>query len=241
METELITIREASKILGVSVDTLRRWDKAGKLVAVRAGNGAHRRYKRVDIDLLMNDLFTVAKSWVFSNFPGEPHQDFFCQNSSIFQARLGRMETELGHVQGISESYPLLVAITGEIGNNSFDHNLGNWPDTPGVFFAFNVKKRMIVLADRGQGVLVTLRRVRPNLSDHKEALEMAFTQQISGRAPEARGNGLKFVKQVVSENPFSLIFQTGNAKLEMKPNEKKIYVSSIEENFHGCMALIKF
>jgi len=44
----------------------------------------------------------------------------------------------------------LIVAITGEIGNNSFDHNLGKWPDEPGVFFGYDIAKGTVVLADRG-------------------------------------------------------------------------------------------
>lgn len=238
---EFLTIREVSKIIGVSIDTLRRWDKAGRLVAIRAGKGTHRHYRRIDIELFLNDLFTSVRNWAFSNFAVEPPKDFFCQNSSVFQARLSRMGTELGRIQEINSIYPLLVAIAGEIGNNSFDHNLGNWPDILGIFFAFDVNKRIIVLADRGQGILTTLQRVRPGLNDDKEALEIAFTERISGRAPESRGNGLKFVRQVVNVNPFSLIFQTGNAKLEIQSVDKKMLTSNTKETFHGCLALIKF
>ena len=36
-------IGEAAKMLGVSIPTLRRWDKEGKLTAVRTPSG-HRRY-----------------------------------------------------------------------------------------------------------------------------------------------------------------------------------------------------
>jgi len=35
MEEKLLTIAQAAGILDVSVDTLRRWDKNGKLVAMR--------------------------------------------------------------------------------------------------------------------------------------------------------------------------------------------------------------
>ena len=48
------------------------------------------------------------------------------------------------------------VAVAGEIGNNSFDHNLGNWADMIGIFFYYDEKTHTIILADRGQGVLVT-------------------------------------------------------------------------------------
>lgn len=43
-DTELITIRQAAKMLGVHPETLRRWDNEGKLKAVRAGKLGHRRY-----------------------------------------------------------------------------------------------------------------------------------------------------------------------------------------------------
>ena len=41
--SELVSPKEASQRLGVSVDTLRRWEKAGKIIAVRTPAG-HRRY-----------------------------------------------------------------------------------------------------------------------------------------------------------------------------------------------------
>ena len=49
----LITIGEASDILGVSISTLRRWDKDGRLRPEKTTSG-HRRY---DISKLKPDLF----------------------------------------------------------------------------------------------------------------------------------------------------------------------------------------
>lgn len=49
---ELLTIRQVSKILNVSIMTLRRWDKIGKLKAIRVGTRSgigERRYYREDI------------------------------------------------------------------------------------------------------------------------------------------------------------------------------------------------
>ena len=78
------------------------------------------------------------------------------------------------------------------------------------------MRNRKIVLADRGQGILTTLKRVRPELINSSEAMRLAFTETISGRYPETRGNGLKFVRSIIG-NPFSLTFQTGNARLYLK------------------------
>jgi len=44
----LITIREASDLLGVSIKTLRRWEQQGKIASIRTVGG-HRRFRRGDI------------------------------------------------------------------------------------------------------------------------------------------------------------------------------------------------
>ena len=43
MKSKYVSIKKAAKILGVSEDTLRRWDRQGKLTAIRT-EGGHRRY-----------------------------------------------------------------------------------------------------------------------------------------------------------------------------------------------------
>lgn len=48
-QTKLISLREAARILGVNPQTLRRWDKAEKLKAVRVGSRNDRKYKLSDI------------------------------------------------------------------------------------------------------------------------------------------------------------------------------------------------
>jgi hypothetical protein len=58
-----------------------------------------------------------------------------------------------------------------------------------------------MALADRGQGIFQSLARVHPGITDEEEALKAAFEKVISGRAPEQRGNGLKFVRSVLSLN----------------------------------------
>lgn len=242
MDKILLNIREAAQFVGVSVDTLRRWDTNGKVVAIRAGGkGTHRFYRKSDLELFLKDPFALAKSWAFSPNPFEPENEFYCPNSSIFQGRLTRLETLLQKMKGLETNFSLITSITGEIGNNSFDHNLGNWPDINGIFFAYDINKRMVVLADRGRGILETLKRVRVSLTDHKAALQVAFTEVITGRAPEDRGNGLKYVRKVVEKSSISLLFATGDAQLEQKPHSYDIHLQKSRDNFHGCLALIRF
>lgn len=245
MKLELLTIGQTSKILGVSVQTLRRWDDAGKLSSIRKKATGHRYYRKEDIENYIKsnvkDLFRIARAWAANDSGVEPRPDFYCSNSSIFQARLSKLEGELKDAKRLNAIFPLISAITGEIGNNSFDHNLGNWPDVPGIFFAYNLRKRRIVLADRGQGILTTLRKVRPKLKNHQEALRVAFVEIVSARAPESRGNGLKFVREVVANNEISLFFQTGDARLKIKRKSYDLDIKKANINLQGCLALIKF
>ena len=55
MNEKLLTITEAAKILGVSLDTLRRWDKNGKLVAIKKDGGTHRYYRKEDLEIFSSD------------------------------------------------------------------------------------------------------------------------------------------------------------------------------------------
>ncbi|HBY01667.1 MAG TPA: hypothetical protein DEG92_03860, partial [Rikenellaceae bacterium] len=164
MEEKLLTIGQAAEYLGVSLNTLRRWDENGKLVAIKKGGGTHRYYRENDLEIFASDLMKFASEWIQDGieFPGT----FYCPTSSIFNARLTKMQDILIRKPGFEELYSLIVLITGEIGDNSFAHNLGKWPDTAGIFFGYDLEKRIIVLADRGLGVLATLRQARPKLSN---------------------------------------------------------------------------
>jgi excisionase family DNA binding protein len=46
---DLVTIREAAKMLGVHPSTLRNWDRAGRLKAVRVGSRRDRRFKKAEV------------------------------------------------------------------------------------------------------------------------------------------------------------------------------------------------
>jgi len=239
VDKKLLTITEAAKILGVSLDTLRRWDKSGKLPAQRKEGGTHRYYTQEDLELFSSDLQKLANFWALN--AGDIPSEFYCQNSAIFQARLLRTQEMLMSLARVEKITPLIVAIAGEIGNNSYDHNLGNWRDVPGTFFGHDVNKGIIVLADRGQGVLKTLKRVKPSLTNHEDALRVAFTETISGRAPESRGNGLKFVRKVISENPIDLLFRSGDAELTMRGNNPDLNIAKSKTTIPGCLAVINF
>jgi len=240
MQDTLISIGNAAQLLNVSIDTLRRWDISGRLQSIRSGPRGHRYYRQSDIDQYIEEARLLARDWAESPHALEPKSDMYCQTRDVFQARLETFQSKLRHVAPL-QTVSLVTAVAGEIGNNSFDHNLGNWPDISGIFFSYSLRSKYVVLADRGQGILATLKRVRPELTQASEALKVSFTETISGRFPETRGNGLKFVRSVIIDNPLTLSFQTGDAHLYLKQKDNTIVVNKAKTYLRGCFAIIGF
>ena len=95
-DKSLLDIREAAEFIGISIDTLRRWDKNSKLLAIRGGGkGSHRFYRKSDLELFLTDHFALGKNWAFSANPTEPADQFYCSDLSIFQARLNVLASNL--------------------------------------------------------------------------------------------------------------------------------------------------
>ena len=59
LETNWLNISEASTFLGISKDTLRRWEKHGKLLPRRTA-GRHRRYHKQELEKLLNQSYVVS-------------------------------------------------------------------------------------------------------------------------------------------------------------------------------------
>ena len=56
MKDSIVTIKEAAKILGVHPTTLRRWDKSGKLKAIRHRFNNYRLYKKREIKKIIAEM-----------------------------------------------------------------------------------------------------------------------------------------------------------------------------------------
>lgn len=59
---DYLTVGGAASYLGVSKDTLRRWDAAGKLTARRHPLTGFRLYSREELDALLSQAGTTPKS-----------------------------------------------------------------------------------------------------------------------------------------------------------------------------------
>ncbi len=240
MDDRLISITEAAEILGVSVNTLRRWDTSGKLKSTKS-EGGHRLYDREVLQLMARDIEAIGRVWADSISPPVLTDDVYCDSQDRFRARQHTLTLLLDRNLTTHAFAPIIGAVVGEIGNNSFDHNIGNWPDTPGIYFAYDLTKRLIVLADRGQGILATLSRVKPEIRDDMEALTIAMTERVSGRAPEQRGNGLKFVAKVALEQGLIITLQSGIACADMHPKQIGVHVRLANRNIRGTITSIHY
>ena len=58
---EYMTVSQAAGHLGISADTLRRWDRAGKLEAMRHPVNHYRLYRESDLDRILKSIRPVQK------------------------------------------------------------------------------------------------------------------------------------------------------------------------------------
>jgi hypothetical protein len=129
--------------------------------------------------------------------PPTAPEGMVCETRDVFTGRLNGLVS----LQGPGpDELSLVISATAEVGNNCFDHNLGRSRDIPGCWFEIqpSEERSWICIADRGQGVFRSLSRIDPSLPDEQTALVAAFERRLSGRAPEQRGNGLKFVRHIM-------------------------------------------
>lgn len=241
---EKLDIKQIADFLGVNQQTLRRWDESGKLKSHRDTPTSHRYYYADDLeDFLMGNykyLYRIADIWAFED-DVDIISGFYCQDAYIFKSRLEKLEQSLKKDKSLEKNFSLITSVVGEIGNNSFDHNIGNWPRIPGIFFSYDLNKKIIILVDKGQGVLTTLKKVKKDLKNDKEALKIAFTKIISGRAPESRGNGLKYVKKVVESNNMNLYFHSGEALVFISNRKKELNIMDTDRNMQGCFVTLNY
>jgi MerR family copper efflux transcriptional regulator len=58
---DYLRISEAAEYLGVSPNTLRNWENAGKVVAVRHPVNGYRLFKRRDLDALLQQVEDISQ------------------------------------------------------------------------------------------------------------------------------------------------------------------------------------
>ena len=180
----------------------------------------------------MRDILDNITNWIkLERTDGIVLPQNYYKTRNLFQSELNKFF--------LATNDYLLTAIVGEIGNNSYDHNFGNWKDIVGVIFVYDFENRTIILADRGQGIRETLSKVKNDIKTDEQAINVALTEVISGRAPEQRGNGLKFVSKAIKTQNWYLYLQSGNGSIEISNGNADFKTK--DDYIHGCLAVIKY
>lgn len=158
----------------------------------------------------------------------------YCQNRGESAARLSKWMTNFKAFGLASDKSAILTAIIGELTNNTFDHNLGHWHDPSGCFVGIVMQSEIIrvFIADRGQGIISSLGRSLEGKYPPQEVLRRAFEERISGRAPERRGNGLKFVLHHIKDNRGSLLCYSQGAIYSFGKSEGILPISGLPKDF---------
>jgi hypothetical protein len=158
--------------------------------------------------------------------------EHFSSTRDIFTARMQSYILE-------SKKY-LEAAVIGEIGNNTFDHNFVYPRGSPrGVYCNLLYNQQYVVIADFGRGIKQSLLCVLPEIKTDVEAMEIAFTKRISGRSPEQRGNGLKFVSNTIQQNNWEAYFQSGTGCCIINKRDMQFFINTTQ--YSGCLAIINF
>ncbi len=113
---ELLSLEEASKMLGVKPATLRKWDNEGRLNAIRIGSRRDRRYKKSQIDKIISH--STEAVYDIQELDGAMHSFFGYIESFIggLKENYGRgmsrhlLVSENGHVK-VAYSYEELMEL----------------------------------------------------------------------------------------------------------------------------------
>ncbi|MDR1522766.1 MAG: hypothetical protein LBS29_02230 [Endomicrobium sp.] len=180
----------------------------------------------------MNEILDNITNWVkLEKVDDIVLYENYYKTRNLFQAELNKFMIETKDF--------LLTAVIGEVGNNSYDHNLGNWKDIVGIIFVYDYANKTIILADRGQGIKETLSKVKNDIQTDEQAINIALNEIISGRAPEQRGNGLKFVSKIIKMKNWYLYLQSGKGSIEI--SNSNAHFMTKPDYIHGCLAVIKY
>jgi len=157
-------------------------------------------------------MFAKYFDWYY--YKNELDSADISETRDVFQARLDALLRNLLRNKIPEEDAYLITAVIGEMGNNCFDHK---------------------------QGIFKTLSHVRPDLKNHQEALQLAFEKKISGRFPEKRGNGLKFVRQVLNGNPSRGLFVSSGDATSNFGGDHFNPLESMSNTSNGVLAFLRW
>lgn len=115
MNKPILSIKEAAEILGVSDETLRNYERDGKLSPTYT-DGGHRRYKRIDIEKFAGTYVEPVTK------VGTNRVAIYCRVSSHEQKQKGDLERQVGRMtqEALKRGYKI-VSVFDEVGSGMND------------------------------------------------------------------------------------------------------------------------
>ncbi len=123
-----------------------------------------------------------------------------CEFRDALEAQLSSKIRRMFRHFGLNElDEARATALVGELGNNVFDHNDGQWPSSIRgaiILAQHNPNKHRIeiVVADPGIGFSGSLRAANKSIASDEDAIVLGMSG-VTGRVGESRGNGLKVIQ----------------------------------------------
>jgi putative resolvase len=116
MDKNILSISEAASLLGVPDETLRNWERDGKLTPFHT-EGGHRRYYKTDIEKLAGTYIEPVK-----NSSGD-RVGIYCRVSSHEQKQKGDLERQVGRMttEALKRGYSI-VSVFDEVGSGMNDN-----------------------------------------------------------------------------------------------------------------------
>ena len=84
---EIITIQEASKLLGVHKNTIRRWENSGKIKSIRVGKRKDRRFNK-------NELLREVLNLEVADGRKEAYEKYYNYLHGLFKRALEKNPVE---------------------------------------------------------------------------------------------------------------------------------------------------
>ena len=167
--------------------------------------------KRMHLHELFSELTYKAFLSPLEKMPmNEKDNDHVCEIiHCVFRdelnARLGKINRMFSSF-GLKEAEAsMATSLVGELGNNVFDHNDGQWPTSVRgaiILAQMNPLKGRIevIVADPGIGFRRSLAALDPSVTNDAEAIKLGLSG-VTGRIGERRGQGLRIVQDWTINN----------------------------------------
>lgn len=199
------------EMVELCLQLVRNSGEAGGALVLPSNPETLHYLKRMHLDSVLRELGYGEQAEQLSSYSDHErdtlnlHEILHCATSDEFSARLGRFDRMFHGFGFDDDSVKRATVLLGELGNNAFDHNLGNWPtDVSGVFIAAQnypkLRQVEVAVGDPGVGFRASLRNAFPDLPNDVEAIKKGLAG-FTGRIGEKRGNGLRVIQHWTVDN----------------------------------------